>query len=66
MVYFENIAHYVEDGGALLVSSGPEFAGPDQRLSHAAGQRAAGPAHRRDRHPGLQAAGDARWAWPIR
>jgi hypothetical protein len=26
--YFENIARYVEDGGALLVSSGPEFAGP--------------------------------------
>ncbi len=25
--YFENIARYVEDGGALLVSSGPEFAG---------------------------------------
>ena len=26
MEYFENIVHYVEDGGALLVSSGPEFA----------------------------------------
>jgi hypothetical protein len=26
MEYFENIAHYVENGGALLVSSGPEFA----------------------------------------
>ncbi len=26
MAYFENIARYVEDGGALLVSSGPEFA----------------------------------------
>ncbi len=25
-VYFENIASYVEEGGALLVSSGPEFA----------------------------------------
>jgi len=24
--YFENIARYVEDGGALLLSSGPEFA----------------------------------------
>ncbi len=24
--YFENIVHYVENGGALLVSSGPEFA----------------------------------------
>lgn len=28
MTYFENIARYVQDGGALLVSSGPEFASP--------------------------------------
>ena len=28
MIYFENIAQYVQQGGALLVSSGPEFAGP--------------------------------------
>ncbi len=28
MLYFDNIARYVENGGALLVSSGPEFAGP--------------------------------------
>ena len=27
-LYFQNIARYVQDGGALLVSSGPEFAGP--------------------------------------
>ena len=27
MIYFDNIAQYVENGGALLVSSGPEFAG---------------------------------------
>ncbi|HWY14289.1 MAG TPA: hypothetical protein VNX86_04020 [Rhizomicrobium sp.] len=27
-VYFENIARYVQDGGALLISSGPEFASP--------------------------------------
>lgn len=26
MAYFENIANYVDNGGALLVSSGPEFA----------------------------------------
>jgi hypothetical protein len=26
--YFENIARYVQNGGALLVSSGPEFAAP--------------------------------------
>ena len=29
LVYFENIARYVENGGALLVSSGPEFAQPN-------------------------------------
>ncbi len=28
MAYFENIANYVQDGGALLISSGSEFAGP--------------------------------------
>ena len=28
MAYFENIARYVQNGGALLVSSGPEFASP--------------------------------------
>jgi hypothetical protein len=29
MAYFENIANYVENGGALLVSSGTEFAGEE-------------------------------------
>ncbi len=29
MAYYQNIANYVEDGGALLVSSGPEFAGDE-------------------------------------
>jgi len=29
MAYFENITRYVQDGGALLVSSGPEFASPE-------------------------------------
>jgi len=33
MAYFENIANYVDDGGALLVSSGPEFAS-EQSLYH--------------------------------
>lgn len=27
--YFQNIARYVEDGGALLVTAGPDYAGPD-------------------------------------
>jgi hypothetical protein len=31
LAYFENIARYVENGGALLVSAGPEFAG-DQSI----------------------------------
>ncbi|MBA2589024.1 MAG: hypothetical protein H0U98_10405 [Alphaproteobacteria bacterium] len=29
LAYFQNLASYVQDGGALLVSSGPEFAGPE-------------------------------------
>ncbi len=29
MAYFENIANYVQDGGALLISAGSEFAGPE-------------------------------------
>jgi len=29
LAYFQNIASYVLDGGALLISSGPEFAGPE-------------------------------------
>ena len=28
MAYFENLANYVQEGGALLISAGPEFAGP--------------------------------------
>jgi hypothetical protein len=28
LAYFENIARYVDNGGALLVTSGPEFTGP--------------------------------------
>jgi hypothetical protein len=29
LAYFQNLASYVQDGGALLISSGPEFAGPE-------------------------------------
>jgi hypothetical protein len=28
LLYFDNIAQYVRDGGALLVASGPDYAGP--------------------------------------
>ena len=45
--YLRNIADYVRDGGALLLSAGPEFAGPDQPGAHPARRRAAGPARRR-------------------
>jgi len=33
LVYFENIADYVENGGALLISAGPEFAS-EQSIFH--------------------------------
>jgi hypothetical protein len=33
LAYFENIERYVQDGGALLVASGPEYAG-EQSISH--------------------------------
>ena len=29
LIYFDNIVHYVRDGGALLVAAGPDFAHPD-------------------------------------
>jgi len=29
LAYFQNMASYVQNGGALLISSGPEFAGPE-------------------------------------
>ena len=32
LAYFENLAKYVENGGALLVSSGPEFVAPDTTI----------------------------------
>ncbi|OUD09024.1 hypothetical protein BVC71_09940 [Marivivens niveibacter] len=35
--YLENIRYYVEDGGALLVSSGPEFGGADSIYRSALG-----------------------------
>ena len=27
-IYFDNIAHYVRDGGAVLVAAGPDYASP--------------------------------------
>lgn len=31
--HFDNVARYVENGGAVLVATGPEFAGPDSLAS---------------------------------
>ena len=28
MIYFDNIARYVRDGGAVLVAAGPDYASP--------------------------------------
>jgi hypothetical protein len=35
--YFENIAHYIENGGALLEASGPEYAGTSSLFETALG-----------------------------
>ena len=36
LLYYENIARYVEQGGALLVAAGDDFAGQHEPLPHAA------------------------------
>lgn len=36
-LYYDNIARYVEDGGALLVTSGPEYASPYSLFTSAVG-----------------------------
>ncbi|MEA3534170.1 hypothetical protein [Rhizobium sp. CC-YZS058] len=33
IIYYDNIAQYVENGGALLIAAGPEHAGPDSIAS---------------------------------
>ena len=57
LAYFQNLASYVQDGGALLISSGPEFSRSRKRLSHAAVPGIAGSAHR----PDLTPARSSRW-----
>ena len=37
--YFDNIARYVREGGALLIAAGPEFAGPGEPRPHAPRRR---------------------------
>ena len=51
IIYFDNIAKYVRNGGAVLVAAGPDYAGPDQHLAHAARLHPAGRADRA-RHRG--------------
>ena len=46
LLYYENIARYVEQGGALLVAAGDDYRGPDEPVAHAASGGAAGDAHR--------------------
>ena len=54
IIYFDNIARYVREGGAVLVAAGPGLREPDQHLAHAARADPAGRAeraHRRDAVP---------------
>ena len=46
LLYYENIARYVEQGGALLVAAGDDYRRPDEPVAHAAVRGAAGDAHR--------------------
>ena len=55
-----------EDGGALLVSSGPEFAGPTSIYRTPLASVLPAQPTGEIVTPGLQADGDARRAWPIR
>ncbi len=46
IIYFDNIARYVREGGAVLVAAGPDYALADEHVAHAARQRAARRAER--------------------
>ena len=56
MAYFENIANYVDNGGALLVSSGTEFAKDESLYRTPLASVLPAQTDRRDRHPAFQAA----------
>ena len=55
LAYFENLAKYVENGGALLLSSGSGIRRRHQHLPHAARRRPSGAADRRSRQRRVQA-----------
>ncbi len=46
MLYFDNIAKYVQNGGAVLVAAGPDYAAIGRSVRHAAAAGAAGRADR--------------------
>ena len=48
IIYFDNIARYVRQGGAVLVAAGSRLRQPDQHLAHAARRHPAGRAERPD------------------
>ena len=58
LAYFQNLASYVQDGGALLISSGPEFAGPESIYRTPLSQVLPVQPTGADRHRALQAGGD--------
>ena len=60
IIYFDNIARYVREGGAVLVAAGPRLRQPDQHLAHAARTDPAGGAERADRRPALPRAAHRR------
>ncbi len=53
IIYFDNIARYVRDGGAVLIAAGPDYASPTQPLAHAARTDPAGRAERTGHRGGL-------------
>ena len=55
LAYFENLAKYVENGGALLLSSGSGIRRRHQHLPHASRRRASGAADGRGRQRRVQA-----------
>jgi len=64
LAYFQNLASYVQEGGALLISSGPEFASPESIYRTPLSQvLPVQPTGQTFHHP-LQAAGDGRWHGP--
>ncbi len=66
LAYFANIARYVDQGGALLVSAGPEFAEHAEHLPHATGRCVASAADRPGDRQEIPTAGDGDRPGPSR